>query len=523
MDKSLLRILSIVLSVIMILSLAACGSSSSENTAAQSTPSATGSPASASQTAAPTGFAWKSSFIDIDTGSDDILGTVQPVLYTDEGFYATAQVITGRREPNEGEVEQYEGQFNLYGSMLYFIDREGKAEKLPNYQVAEAPSNTEGKKDFYSYVNLGTPVINADGKLTVLEQQGAGWFDGPDSVYGTDEQYMGDYYRNESHYSILVLDTDGTELSRAEVDMEIDPDTWLNINYVAVDSDGNMIVTKEQSLMAIAPDGSIPWSFSTDSYLNSLIKLPDGTIAATMWGNKGMALYPVDLEAKKLGDPYDLPSDAWTFFPGDASYDLYYTSGLYLYGFKLGAEEPEQILNWMSCDINGDTVGTGLNIASDGTVTGVTFDFTSENVSSQMFILTKVPAESLPQKKILTVAQLEYSPDYQLTNRMVRFNRSHDNVRLEYTDYMEAAGNDHAAALNKFNTEIMAGKLPDIIPTGQISYRQIASKGLLEDLYSYIDQDPDLSREDFFPNLLSALEVRRIALQFRRNGKYCGK
>ena len=507
MNKSLLRILSLVLSVIMILSLAACGSSSTENAAPQATSSSAGSSAAASETAAPAGYAWKSSFIEIDTGSTEILGTIQPILFTDDGFYASAQTVIGRREPEEGEVEQYEGQFNLYGTVLYFVDMEGRAEKLPNYEIPEPLANTEGKKDFYSYTNLGTPILTADGNLMVLEQQGAGWFDGPDSVYGTEEQYMGDYYRNEQSYNILVLDKDGTELSRAPVDLETDAYTWLNIGSVAVDRDGNIVTALEQTLMGIASDGSIAWSFTADDYLNSTLMLPDGTVAATLWGQKGMELCPVDLEAKELGDPYDLPSDAYSFFAGDENYDLYYTSGLYLYGFKLGAEKPEQILNWMTCDINGETVGNGLNISSDGTVSGVTFDYTGDKVDSQFFVLKKVPADSLPQKKILTVAQLEYNPDYQLTNRMVRFNRSHDDIHLEYMDYMELAGNDYSAALNKFNTEIMAGKLPDIIPTGQIPYRQIASKGLLEDLYPYIDNDPELKREDFFPNLISALEV----------------
>ena len=182
---------------------------------------------------------------------------------------------------------------------------------------------------------------------------------------------------------------------------------------------------------------------------------------------------------------------------------------MYLYGFKLGGEEPVPVLNWLSCDINGDAVANqAMKISSDGTITGVTTDYSGGSIDSQLFTLTRVPADSLPKKQILTVAQLEYNPDYQLTNRMVRFNRTHDNVRLEYQDYAQYnTENDYSAGITKFNTEVMAGNLPDIIPTGQIAYRQIASKGLLEDLYPYLDKDPDLKREDFFPNLLSALEV----------------
>ena len=163
----------------------------------------------------------------------------------------------------------------------------------------------------------------------------------------------------------------------------------------------------------------------------------------------------------------------------------------------------------MSCDINGDSVASqALKISSDGSIMGITTDYSGGSIDTQLFTLTRVPADSLPKKQILTVAQLEYNPDYQLTNRMVRFNRSHDNVRLEYLDYSQYnTESDFTAGITKFNTEVMAGNLPDIIPTNQIAYRQIASKGLLEDLYPYLDKDPELKREDFFPNLLSALEV----------------
>ncbi|MBO6054188.1 MAG: extracellular solute-binding protein, partial [Oscillospiraceae bacterium] len=424
------------------------------------------------------------------------------------GMYATGQVVLGRREAEEGETEEYEGQFNIYGNMLYFLSNDGKLEELPNYTPLEPLANTEHKKDFYSYCNLGTPILNAEGDLMALEMSGAGWFDGPDDVYGTDEQYMGDYYRNEQNYDIVILAPDGTEKSRAPIDLDTS-NVWLNISSVAPDPNGNLIVGMDSTLQAIAPDGSIAWSLQTDNYVNSMVCLADGTVAVMMYGNKGPELRPVDIEKKELGTAFPIPDSAWTLFSGDDSYDFYFTSGLFLYGFKLGEEEPVQVLNWLSCDINGDTVSSqALNISPDGTIRGVTTDYSGGNIDTQLFTLTRVPADTLPQKKILTVAQLEYNPDYQLTNRMVRFNRSHDNVRLEYLDYAQYnTENDYSAGITKFNTEVMAGNLPDIIPTRQIAYRQIASKGLLEDLYPYIDNDPDLKREDFFSNMLSALEV----------------
>ena len=507
MNNTMIRVLSLAFCLIMVLGLTACGSSGQGTAPAQETQSAQNTPSgSASSSSAASEYAWKSTFLPITREDNDT--PIQPILFTDDGVYASGQVTLGRREASEGEVEEYEGQFNIYGSMLYFITKDGKLEPLPKYVPVPPMSNPENYKDFYSYQNLGTPIVNTDGNLMLLQMEGAGWFEGPESVYGTEEQYTGDYYHNEQNYDVVILSPEGEELSRAPVDLDT-TNTWLNTYNIAKDPDGNLIVVMEMTLQAIAPDGSVAWSMQLDNYVNSMVTLADGSVAVMLYGERGPELRPIDFEKKELGESFPIPDSAWTLFPGDENYDFYYTSGMFLYGFKLGEEEAVPVLNWMSCDINGDSVASqALKISSDGSITGITTDYSGGSIDTQLFTLTRVPADSLPKKQILTVAQLEYNPDYQLTNRMVRFNRTHDNVRLEYLDYSQYnTENDYSAGITKFNTEVMAGNLPDIIPTNQIAYRQIASKGLLEDLYPYLDKDPELKREDFFPNLLSALEV----------------
>ena len=512
MNNTMIRVLSLALCLMMVLALTACGSSgqgsapAQETQSAQSTQNTQTSQSGGTSSSAASEYAWKSSFLPIVREDNDT--PIQPILFTDDGVYASGQVTLGRREASEGEVEEYEGQFNIYGSMLYFITKDGRIEPLPKYVPVPPRDNPENYKDFYSYQNLGTPIVNADGNLMLLQMEGAGWFEGPESVYGTEEQYTGDYYHNEQNYDVVILSPEGEELSRAPVDLDT-TNTWLNTYNIAKDPDGNLIVVMEMTLQAIAPDGSIAWSMQLDNYVNSMVTLADGSVAVMVYGDRGPELRPIDFEKKELGESFPIPDSAWTLFPGDENYDFYYTSGMFLYGFKLGEEEPVPVLNWMSCDINGDSVASqALKISSDGSIMGITTDYSGGSIDTQLFTLTRVPADSLPKKQILTVAQLEYSPDYQLTNRMVRFNRTHDNVRLEYLDYSQYnTESDFTAGITKFNTEVMAGNLPDIIPTNQIAYRQIASKGLLEDLYPYLDKDPELKREDFFPNLLSALEV----------------
>ena len=341
MNNTMIRVLSLALCLMMVLALTACGSSgqgsapAQETQSAQSTQNTQTSQSGGTSSSAASEYAWKSSFLPITREDDDT--PIQPILFTDDGVYASGQVTLGRREAADGEVEEYEGQFNIYGSMLYFISRDGRIEPLPKYVPVPPRDNPENYKDFYSYQNLGSPIVNADGNLMLLQMEGAGWFEGPESVYGTEEQYMGDYYHNEQNYDVVILSPEGEELSRAPVDLDT-TNTWLNTYNIAKDPDGNLIVVMEMTLQAIAPDGSIAWSMQLDNYVNSMVTLADGSVAVMVYGDRGPELRPIDFEKKELGESFPIPDSAWTLFPGDENYDFYYTSGMFLYGFKLGEE-----------------------------------------------------------------------------------------------------------------------------------------------------------------------------------------
>lgn len=498
--SSVIKIMLSLLCLAALLCLAGCGNSAPSGAATAQTAAPTAS-------AAVPSFAWKSDFINISDklGSDEAY--LSPSLFTENGFYATANEKVGQREVPEGTVEEYEGQFDIYAATIYFIDFSGNMEKLPNYTPILPDENTEGYKDFGSYVSLGRLTLNPDGNLVTIVNQSKNWFDGPDEIYDTPEAYEGDYYHNEQTNSILVLAPDGSEISCEPVDLDV-ADSWINAWNSICDADGNLIVIKDTDLLAIAPDGKIAWQIQNENYINSMVCLPDGRLAVTTFGDQGPSLCIANTETKKFEEEYPLPNGAWNVFPGDAEYDCYYNSGLYLYGLKLGEEEPVRLLNWMNCDINADSIdANSLNISPDGTIRGVFSEY-GEKIETQIFVLTKVPADTLPKKQILTIAQIEYNPDYQLSNRIARYNRSQDAVHVEYKDYSEYnTEEDMSAGFTKFMTEVMAGTLPDILPTNRLPYRQLAAKGMLEDLYPYLEADTTLSREDLFPNVLQALEV----------------
>ena len=94
-----------------------------------------------------------------------------------------------------------------------------------------------------------------------------------------------------------------------------------------------------------------------------------------------------------------------------------------------------------------------------------------------------------------------------------KFNETHSDVQIEVRDYFDEDG---FSGKDRLLTEIAAGKIPDIIDFGKegrgfrytkLPYRQLAQKGYLEDLWPYIESDPELGREGVLEAPLKAAEV----------------
>ena len=129
---------------------------------------------------------------------------------------------------------------------------------------------------------------------------------------------------------------------------------------------------------------------------------------------------------------------------------------------------------------------------------GHSYDGTRER--QRILVLSRMDAADVQQKTELTLAC--FSLDYNLRSQIVKFNRASDKYRIVVKDYSEYSNMTYESAgsngtmvtqsddgLTKLNTEIMSGNVPDMILTDGLPVRQYAAKGLLEDLYPYIDAD----------------------------------
>lgn len=95
------------------------------------------------------------------------------------------------------------------------------------------------------------------------------------------------------------------------------------------------------------------------------------------------------------------------------------------------------------------------------------------------------------------------------------FNLEHDDIKFELLDYSVyrtgVTGNgvmgENYSGLVRLIADLTAGKSIDIIDLTSVPVEKYVSSGKLVDLYPYIEADPELNRDDFFENILEAMEI----------------
>ena len=483
------NIVCLLLALAMGLSLAACGSSGgSANTA---TPAPT-------ESAAPE-LVYVSDFKKL---LDDSENYVSIRSYSDDGIYYSSWEKVGENIP-EGVKPQYEGQYDVYETFLYHMDKDGKITKLENYKTVDAPVNDKDYKEFYSGSDMSGICFTPDGFVT-LELAYASWNDGDGNYTQYSEEYF-QHQRFRQEYYIRSFDREGNERTSAKID--VPEDGWLDAYSMQLDDKGNVIVSAGQGLRAIGLDGRDAYEINVNGYINGLISLPDGRIAVATSGEENLVSI-LDSETGKLVDGVKMNVETYNTVTGNKDYDFYYTSGAYFYGCKLGDEEPTKLFNWIGCDVNGSRV-TVLDVSDEGVVTGVLTNYNNKTrlYSTELVSIRQVPSDTVPQKEPIKLAVMYL--DFGVQDMIIDFNRHSDKYRIEVADYSEYGtdANGNSIGATKLNTEILSGNVPDILCLNGLNYRQLANKGILEDLYPFIDADPELQRSDFFPNVLQAMEV----------------
>lgn len=454
-----------------------------------------------------TQFAYQAQYFDLP---EDIqwIGTS---CVTGDTLYFTASVPDGGKETYTDENgEEY--SYDTYSEVIFRFDLDtGECVQLDNYvaePVVENPDMPDGvtmnpdgsMQTFNSSTSIQTMAAGADGTLWLFRQT---------------SRYADDGTEGDSISELIQLDAHGTLLrtitpvSEEETD---DSEGWryTYIDSILSDDKGYVYTYDHQTVNVYGPDGSFVFSKSGDELNGQICQLSASEVGMTTSSADGkMVFKQLDPETKDWGKETPVSSRAWNILPGNDVYAYFFMDNGNIFGERRDNGEVEKVVDWIACDVDSNSINSDrFGFLSDGRIVAVTYEYSDNGPSrQQVLVLNRVDAAAVTTKTELTLAC--FGLDYNLRSQIVKFNKSNPDYRIVVKDYSEyATDDDYNAGLTKLNTELISGNVPDILVNGtELPIGQYAAKGLLEDLWPYLDADPEYSRDKLMTQPLNAAQT----------------
>lgn len=306
---------------------------------------------------------------------------------------------------------------------------------------------------------------------------------------------------SKNTYSLIVTDQNGKEVLKNELDVK---DETFYPNVMLFDDAGNLVLASSNAIMSLDAKGKMLFSIETPSYIESMVKDGKGDIYTVAYNEDytKRIISRLDVQAKQLVEVRSLEAVSGMLQLLSGPDGIYLNDGTFMYSYNIETDERTKILNWINSDINGSST-YNISCLPDGRFVGNTYDeLLQEN---QLMVIEKVAPEEVKDKKLVSLA-MPYN-DYNINIAVIAFNKQNEEYRIVVEDYSKyATAEDFNAGVDKMNTDLISGKVPDLISVGSLPVGSYTNKGLFADLYELMEKDSEFNRSDYLENVFQAYE-----------------
>lgn len=202
------------------------------------------------------------------------------------------------------------------------------------------------------------------------------------------------------------------------------------------------------------------------------------------------SLMEIDYDGAKLTEAAGNLPDIKGICTG-VDYDFLIYDQRAVYGYNLSSQNGgEELYIWLDSDINGYYV-TQLCLLEDGRLCAVVEDYFYDDKA--IVALEKTRADLAPKREELVMGTVDGGSF--LTSIAVKFNRGNSRYHLTVKEY---------DSLTDLYNAMLAKKQMDLIDLSGLNVRELASRGLFEDLTPWLKQSELFGTADFVEGILDA-------------------
>ena len=484
MRKSIRRVLAVLLTFTLAVSLAACG----------------GGGKSEDKTSGETGKKDASSAPSMPqvTIKDGVVRTTEAKVDDTQLSMDGLQVLAVEKDRIYGFNYSYEGE-GLEGNEFVSFKTDGSDLKKTAYKTKNEDEEIIASAFYGGNVYLGVAIYSNSPALDYALENGE------DAEIPEDMSEDG-----LATYELRSVTPEGKENWAVKIQPEDEMYYYINSMYAT--EEGVMVVSSEGVDLFSAKDGSLAKTLcrvKTDEVVGLLYVLADGTVIMIDDSSMNNKVQVFNEGSGKFEEKQQLPSalQGATLFPG-SKYSFYLAGDDGVYGVTLGQAELTPVVNFVNSDLDVQGIIRLVEL-EDGRL--LMQGYASDN-TVLVNILEPVAPEDVEDKKEITVAG--YYIDSEVRTEVINFNKESSKYRikvLDYsqydleTDYDDSSASQDSTGLTRLNTDIVTGNAPDIMLLNPaMPVNSFISKGVFMDITDLYNADKDIEKEDFLKNVMDA-------------------
>lgn len=300
--------------------------------------------------------------------------------------------------------------------------------------------------------------------------------------------------RENSRYDLYQVDKNGTVRNQFDVTNAVAVFTDIPPVKTVMDEE-NIYFLNPLKFLVSNKLGEI--LFQCEGNFLDMTMLSSGEIALSDVNEKdGSIVEAFHVENGKMSTLYKMPEVSQSevnYLISSEEYRFYYYNKQGLYAYDAKSSKTIQLIDWENSNLSSEWLS---NIYE--TSKGEFLCINSEAAGNQEYELIKlIPGKGEDEKISVSIAGIHM--DNRIKAAAMQFNQKNEKYQIVIKDYAE-----YPEPLAKITAQMTAGEAFDLICMKNMPEHLLINRGLLTDLYTYLEHDDDIAPDDLVTNVLEA-------------------
>lgn len=307
----------------------------------------------------------------------------------------------------------------------------------------------------------------------------------------TNVQTLKNNYEIKMDYRIISINENGTEKGNNEVKKDAKtPD------HETITSEG-IFFSYGKELYYYDTNGKEKYKYILDGEIDSIAPEKNSNIYTLVQKGPKETLYIINTKNNEVTacGTIEIPLEGnFYMYPAaeEEPYDLYISSQKGMYAYKEEKGQIDCLFSWTNCDLNGQQI-TGFSKKEEAF-------FVLWNNGQECEIKKIEKSAKREQKEGLIIGAAGLSGSTSLEYKILEWNETHQECPVTLRDYSA-----YEDSYTRFSLDVVSGNAPDILMLDSVFIESDFDE-LFEDLYPYMETDPDVGKEDISSDILRLCE-----------------